>query len=99
MDVPGGEDTGDCVPRSPCAGFLRVCALTLAMAIACLSAAFPLQAQESKRVLLLFSNESLLPAGQILTSSIQNTLNAGTEEHLEFFPEYLDFVRFSEPGQ
>ena len=64
----------------------------------CLSAALPLQAQESKRVLLLFSNESLLPAGQALTGSIQSTLNAGTEEHLEFFPEYLDFVRFSEPG-
>ena len=46
---------------------------------------------------MLFSNESLLPAGQTLTNSIQNTLNAGTAEHLEFFPEYLDFVRFSDP--
>ncbi len=98
MDVPGGKDTGEYAPRSTCAGFWHFCALTLAVAIACLSAALPLQAQESKRVLLLFSNESLLPAGQTLTSSIQNTLNAGTDEHLELFPEYLDFVRFSEPG-
>ncbi len=98
MDVPGGDDTAGYAPRSPCAGVSRFCALILAIAIACLNATSPLQAQESKRVLLLFSNESLLPAGQTLTSSIQNTLNAGTEEHLEFFPEYLDFVRFSEPG-
>jgi PAS domain S-box-containing protein len=95
MDVPGGEDTAGYAARSPCAALSRFCGLILA--IACLSAVFPLQAQESKRILLLFSNESLLPAGQILTHSIQSAMNAGTEEHLEFFPEYLDFVRFSEP--
>ena len=98
MDVLGGDDTGGLPPRSPCAGILRLCALILAIATTCLSAALPLQAQDSRRVLLLFSNESLLPAGRILTDSIQSTMNAGTEEHLEFFPEYLDFVRFSEPG-
>ncbi len=55
------------------------------------------RAQESvdrARVLVLFSNDALLPANQILSDSIRTTMEAGAPGRLEFFTEYLDLVRF-----
>jgi PAS domain S-box-containing protein len=46
------------------------------------------------RVLLLFSNDAILPANQILSDSIHATMEAGAPGRLEFFTEYLDLVRF-----
>src|SRR5262245_16816761 len=52
---------------------------------------------ERVRVLMLFSNDALLPANQILSDNIHTTMEAGAPGRLEFFTEYLDLVRFSEP--
>ena len=49
------------------------------------------------RVLMLFSNEGLLAANQLLTNGIQGTLNAGAPGSVEYFSEGLDLVRFPGP--
>jgi PAS domain S-box-containing protein len=46
---------------------------------------------------MLFSNDAVRPANQILSDSIHKTMEAGAPGRLEFFPEYLDLVRFTEP--
>ncbi len=48
-------------------------------------------------VLMLFSNDSLLSANQLLSNGIQKTLEAGAPGRLEYFPEGLDLVRFPAP--
>lgn len=55
-------------------------------------------AAETKRVLILFSNDSLLPANNILGSSIQRTLEAENPEGVEIFTEFLDADRFPGPA-
>ncbi len=52
-----------------------------------------------KRVhaLVLFSNDAFLPANQIVSDSIHATVEAGAPGRIEFFPEYLDLVRFPAP--
>src|SRR5215510_6454723 len=52
---------------------------------------------ERVHVLVLFSNDAIRPANQILSDSIHRTMEAGAPGRLEFFPEYLDLVRFTEP--
>jgi PAS domain S-box-containing protein len=49
-------------------------------------------------VLVLFSNDALVTANQILSDSIHATMEAGAPGRLEFFPEYLDLVRFAGPA-
>src|SRR4029450_7612285 len=52
---------------------------------------------ERVHVLVLFSNDALLPANQILSDSIHTTMEAGAPGRLEFFSESLALVRFTEP--
>jgi signal transduction histidine kinase len=70
-------------------------ALLLALAIAALGAT-SLSAQvagERKRILLLFTHESQLPAQVILERAMRSTLRTGSPVPIEFYSEYLDAVR------
>ena len=49
--------------------------------------------QERKRVLLLLTHDSYLPAQVILERSIRSTLVSGSSVPLEIYSEYLDAVR------
>jgi hypothetical protein len=55
-------------------------------------------AAETKRVLMLFSNDSLLPAGNAVASSFQRTLEADNPDRVEIFTEFLDADRFPGPA-
>src|SRR5690606_216592 len=48
--------------------------------------------------LMLFSNDSLLPAGNAIVSSFQRTLQTGGPERVEIFTEFLDADRFPGPA-
>jgi PAS domain S-box-containing protein len=56
-------------------------------------------AAETKRALMLFSNDSLLPAGNAISSSFQRTLEAESSDRVEIFTEFLDADRFPGPAQ
>ena len=57
-------------------------------------------AGERPRVLMLFSNDRLLPANQEIEQGIRKAFeNADGGSDVELFGEFLDAVRFSEPGQ
>jgi len=49
--------------------------------------------KEEKRVLILFSNQSDLPAYPMVEKGIKSSLDAGHEFHLEYFIEYMDYYR------
>jgi PAS domain S-box-containing protein len=53
---------------------------------------------EAKRLLMLFSNDSLLPAGNTLGSSLARTLRADSPDRVDIFTEFLDAERFPEPA-
>jgi hypothetical protein len=74
----------------PC---LRLLSFAISMLFATSSAAV-----ETKRVLMLFSNDSLLPAGNAISSSFQRTLEAETPDRVEIFTEFLDADRFPGPA-
>ena len=73
--------------------WLRLISFAIWMLFATSSAA-----AETKRVLMLFSNESLLPAGVALGTSIQSSLTAGDPDRVEIFTETLDADRFPGPA-
>jgi PAS domain S-box-containing protein len=50
-----------------------------------------------RRVLVLYSDERLLPANIIMDEAIRATFAAGTKSRLEFYSEFLDVARF--PGE
>jgi PAS domain S-box-containing protein len=54
-------------------------------------------ATETKRVLMLFSSESLLPASDALGTSLQTSLEAEDPNRVEIFTEFLDADRFAGP--
>ena len=53
--------------------------------------------KQEKRVLILFTNRSDLPAYAIVEKGIKSSLKAGTEFHIEYFIEYMDFYRDPDP--
>ena len=55
-------------------------------------------AAETKRVLMLFSNDSLLPAGDAISSSFRSSLQAENPDRVEVFTEFLDADRFPGPA-
>src|SRR5262249_44694947 len=59
--------------------------------------AWPQDLGNRVHALVLFSNDAFLPANQIVSDSIHATVEAGAPGRLEFFPEYLDLVRFPAP--
>jgi signal transduction histidine kinase len=50
-----------------------------------------------QRVLVLYSDERLLPANMIVDEAIRATFVVGTSNRLEFYSEFLDVARF--PGE
>jgi hypothetical protein len=55
-------------------------------------------AAETKRALMLFSNDSLLPAGNAISWSFRTSLEAMSPERVEIFTEFLDADRFPGPA-
>ena len=49
--------------------------------------------KKEKRVLILFTNQSDLPAYQIVEKGIKSSLDAGHEFHIKYFIEYMDYYR------
>jgi PAS domain S-box-containing protein len=63
--------------------------------------AFSIAAQSvaPQRVLVLYSDERLLPANVIFDHSFRTNLQVGTSRHVEFHSEFLDVSRFSREAQ
>ena len=55
-------------------------------------------AADTKRVLMLFSNDSLLPAGNAISSSFRRNLDSDSPARVEIFTEFLDADRFPGPA-
>jgi hypothetical protein len=49
--------------------------------------------KEEKRVLVLFTNQSYVPAYPFVEKGIKSCLKAGTEIYIEYFIEYMDYYR------
>jgi hypothetical protein len=49
------------------------------------------------RILLLFSNESMMPASEAIASGFRETIDANIRERRLLFAEYLDADRFPDP--
>jgi PAS domain S-box-containing protein len=65
----------------------------LAIAALCATSVAAQGAQESKRVLILFTHEPDQPAQAIIAQAIRSTLQAGSLVEIEIYSEYLDAVR------
>src|SRR6185295_11248357 len=59
----------------------------------------PSRADEVKRVLILHSNQSVLPATVLADAAIRRELQAGLSARVEVFSEFLDTERFPGPEQ
>ena len=70
----------------------------LVLAICCLGASASL-AQNAKRVLIIHSSESVLPATVIVDETIRRAMRSDDGFHLEFFSEFMDSERFPQPEQ
>jgi hypothetical protein len=53
--------------------------------------------QEEKRVLLLIPSQCDLPAYPLVEKGIKSSLEAGTEFKMEYFIEYMDYYRNTDP--
>lgn len=75
----------------------RVC--TIAILLIALLFNSPLAADdgETKSVLIVYSNESFLPANISLGNALVNQMRGAVPGRIEFFSEFLDLVRF--PGE
>jgi hypothetical protein len=69
--------------------FLLVCAFFFLLH----SLTYAIELKEEKRVLVLFTNQSDLPAYPFVEKGIKSSLKSGTEFHIEYFIEYMDFYR------
>src|SRR6516162_7459462 len=58
-----------------------------------------LQPADPQRVLVLYSDERLLPANVVFDHSFRTNLEAGSSRHVEFRSEFLDVSRFSKEAQ
>ena len=59
--------------------------------------AWPAMAADAPRVLVLYSDERLLPANIVIDESIRATFAVGTKNSVEFHSEFFDAARF--PGR
>src|SRR5689334_22670145 len=62
-------------------------------------AARPSHADDVKRVMILHSNQSVLPATVLADAAIRRELQAGLSARVEVFSEFLDTERFPGPEQ
>jgi PAS domain S-box-containing protein len=74
-------------------------ALIVSLASDTASAGIPAEASAKppRRVLVLYSDERLLPANIIMDEAIRATFSVGTSSQVEFYSEFLDLARF--PGE
>jgi len=61
------------------------------------SLTYATELKEEKRVLILFTNQSDLPAYPFVEKGIKSSLRADTEFHIEYFIEYMDYYRNPDP--
>jgi signal transduction histidine kinase/ABC-type uncharacterized transport system substrate-binding protein len=54
--------------------------------------------REEKRVLILFTAQSDLPAYPMVVKGVKSSLQAGTEFHIEYFIQYMDYYRNPDPA-
>src|SRR5262249_48295065 len=59
----------------------------------------PSRADDVKRVLILHSNQSVLPATVLADAAIRRELQSGLSARVEVFSEFLDTERFPGPEQ
>jgi PAS domain S-box-containing protein len=57
------------------------------------SLTYATELKQEKRVLILFNNRSDLPAIPFVEKGIKSSLKAGTEFHIEYFIEFMDYYR------
>ena len=57
------------------------------------SLTYGIELKQEKRVLILFPGQSDLPAYPSVEKGIKSSLGAGTEFHIEYFIEYMDYYR------
>ncbi|SDR63376.1 PAS domain S-box-containing protein [Rhizobiales bacterium GAS113] len=75
-------------------------AMSLCIALVlCCWAAIASRADDTKRVLIIHSNQSVLPATNIVDASIRREMQSGIPARLEIFSEFLDAEHFPEPEQ
>jgi hypothetical protein len=73
----------------------RALLLALVIAAPCATSVAAQDAGERKRILLVFTHESNLPAQVILERAMRSTLQSGLPVPIEVYSEYLDAVRTS----
>jgi PAS domain S-box-containing protein len=61
------------------------------------SLTYSTELKQKKRVLILFTNQSDLPAYPLVEKGIKSSLKAGTEFDIEYFIEYMDYYRNPDP--
>ena len=76
---------------------LRLLSWCVALALWC--CATSAAADYVKRVLILHSNQSILPATNIVDTSIRHELKPQPPARIEAYSEFLDAERFPEPEQ
>jgi len=72
---------------------VRAPLLVLAIAALCATSAAAQSAQESKKVLILFTHQSDQPGQAILEQAMRSNLQASSSVQIEIYSEYLDAVR------
>lgn len=85
------------VPPRQSPGLCRVAALLLAAVVAWWPGDAATQDADQWRILLLFSNESMMPASEAIASGFRETIDANIRERRLLFAEYLDADRFPDP--
>jgi signal transduction histidine kinase/ABC-type uncharacterized transport system substrate-binding protein len=73
--------------------WVRAALLVLAIAALCATSVAAQGAQESKRVLILFTHQSDQPGQAIIEQAMRSTLQARSSVQIEIYSEYLDAVR------
>ena len=77
----------------------RCIAVCVGFVIALAQSTLSLSAQPEHSVLVLFSNESLLPANQAILLGLQEGFRRKGDLDLQIYDEYLDAVRFADPAR
>ncbi len=93
MERTSGPESRDRLPRRRTAPWLRLISVAIWLLFATGA-----PAAETKHVLILSSNDSLLPAGNAVASSFQRALAADNPDRVEIFTEFLDADRFPGPA-
>jgi signal transduction histidine kinase len=72
-------------------------ALLVAVGLCCLAAGDGAGAKSLRRVLIVYENESTLPAAMEIAQGLRRRLEERSPAGLELYAEYLDTVRFPDP--